>query len=70
MIMIRCACGKVLADKEKKYLTECAKLDEEESSKTGPDGKTKVGVILDDLGITKMCCRTVMMTTYREYKQI
>jgi DNA-directed RNA polymerase subunit N (RpoN/RPB10) len=68
IIPIRCfSCSKVLADKWEYYVKECAKLNEEyvegaeETSKLkNMDGKT-VGKILDDLGLTRMCCRRHMI---------
>lgn len=75
IIPVRCmSCHKVLADKEKKYLAECAKLVDDAVDapgkragsaleRPGPDGKTRRGKILDDLGIVKPCCRIVMMTS-------
>lgn len=74
IIPIRCmSCHKVLADKEKKYLEECAKIDGvdvdggrragSELERPGPDGKTRRGHIMDALGIVKPCCRIAMMTT-------
>ncbi len=50
IIPIRCfSCGKVLADKWEKFQEEIKK------------GK-KPAEVLDELGITRYCCRTVMIT--------
>jgi DNA-directed RNA polymerase I, II, and III subunit RPABC5 len=71
IIPIKCfTCGKVLADKYQYYITKVreTKLSQgmniekvvyltEENVK-----KTPEGVVLDNLGITRMCCRRHMMT--------
>jgi DNA-directed RNA polymerase subunit N (RpoN/RPB10) len=73
IIPVRCLnCGKVLADKYKKYKEDVARL---KSKANLPDNelttininekevkKTIEGNILDELGITKDCCRLVILT--------
>ena len=69
IIPIKCfTCGKVLADKYRYYLEQVRK------KKSGKDiesivyltaefiEKTAEGEVLDDLGLTKMCCRRHMLT--------
>jgi DNA-directed RNA polymerase subunit N (RpoN/RPB10) len=71
IIPVRCfTCGKVLADKWKKYDEDCqeqANNDEEKNQSDSAladkryfDGGHK-GAILDRLGITKVCCRRHML---------
>lgn len=68
---IRCfTCGNVLGNKWLTYADKCKdidsksdELDAENKRKESPDGKTERGKILDELGITKMCCRTMLLTT-------
>lgn len=68
LILIKCmTCNKMLADKWKYYENECKKLDEENMDKStdnkdlkNMDPKNR-GKILDDLGITRMCCRRCML---------
>lgn len=71
IIPVRCfTCGKVLADKWEAYEKRCKEIDTAEDSnrtgkgvRVGDDGaKTARGHILDELGITQGCCRTVMLT--------
>ena len=78
LIPVRCfTCGKVLADKWEAYERRCKDADDAEAKKgkerqgksQGEDeggsaagGKTARGKILDDLGITQGCCRTIMLT--------
>jgi DNA-directed RNA polymerase I, II, and III subunit RPABC5 len=72
IIPVRCVtCGKVLADKWTAYERMCADIGEDPgdakvtqevptSSETAQ--KSARGLILDKLGITRGCCRTVMLT--------
>jgi DNA-directed RNA polymerase subunit N (RpoN/RPB10) len=61
-------CGGILADKWQYFERECAKLDhpdkepekEEKTELKNMDKKT-VGKIMDDLGLTRMCCRRHMI---------
>jgi DNA-directed RNA polymerase subunit N (RpoN/RPB10) len=67
IIPVRCfTCGKVLADKWDWYDAEVKKLQEEEKpteKKQNPPptetyfDKTKTGELLDQLGLTRYCCR-------------
>lgn len=66
---VRCfSCAKVLGDKWETYAAKCKEiesdeLDSDKKRNQSADGKTDRGRILDDLGITKICCRTMMLTT-------
>jgi DNA-directed RNA polymerase subunit N len=66
LIPIRCfACGKVLADKWEAYEKRCREADAKQDGKQATDAqdlKTPRGKILDEMGITQGCCRTVMLT--------
>lgn len=75
IIPIRCvSCGKVLADKYEFYLTEIRrrKMEGGASTKYGNDHvmyfnaknaeKTVEGHVLDELKLTKPCCRRHMLT--------
>ena len=66
IIPVRCVtCGKVLADKWRYYQAKvAADADSGSDPKSAPEGDDttglvdqKAGAILDDMGITKMCCR-------------
>lgn len=67
LIPVRCVtCGKVLADKVRKFeerVQETAKLAKPagESPQDGLVG-TSVAVVLNELGLVKMCCRRHMLT--------
>jgi DNA-directed RNA polymerase subunit N (RpoN/RPB10) len=73
IIPIRCfTCGKTLADKWDWYEEEVKKLEkkmEEEAEKKGEDttpeakyfDKVRSGKILDQLGLTRYCCRRHML---------
>ena len=73
IIPVRClSCGKVLADKYKYYKEEVAKIKAKEDLPTNDlttinindteVRKTIEGQVLDELGITKDCCRLVILT--------
>jgi DNA-directed RNA polymerase subunit N (RpoN/RPB10) len=70
IIPVRClACGKVLADKWEAYERRCKALrgDEDDATTTRdgknvPGKKTQRGIILDELEITSVCCRAIMLT--------
>ena len=73
IIPIRCfTCGKVLANKWELYNTLCDKYDkdktdednskQQEYDKISSDKKHR-GEILDNLGIKKICCRRIMLST-------
>jgi DNA-directed RNA polymerase subunit N (RpoN/RPB10) len=65
IIPIKCfTCNHVLADKWVYFERECAKLDNpDKQPETGDKAELKnmdkktVGKIMDDLGLTRMCCR-------------
>lgn len=70
IIPVRCACGKVLADKYRYYQEEVIKL--KLAQGIDPDkvvyltktqtSKTPEGIIMDKLGLHLMCCRKNMLT--------
>ena len=71
IIPIKCfTCGKVLADKYLYYVKEVNKKkvaqgkdpDDIEYLTTDNIKKTAEGEVLDDLGLTKTCCRRHMLT--------
>jgi len=66
IIPIKCfSCGKVLADKYQYYIDNVQNKNQENSSDTNKviylsnttNTKTSSGKIMDELGLTKMCCR-------------
>ncbi len=70
IIPIKCVtCGMVLADKYRYYTNEVTKLkisqsvslDEQYLTKTNTE-KTIEGKILDEMKVTRMCCRRHMLT--------
>lgn len=64
LIPIRCfTCGKTLADKWDYYDKEVKKLEKEvtENDKLKYFDKVKSGKILDELGLTRYCCRRHMI---------
>lgn len=71
IIPIKCfTCGKVLADKYLFYLREVkkAKMNKELNENSviylteTNNNKTPEGIILDDIGLNKACCRRHMLT--------
>ena len=69
IIPIRCfTCGKVLADKWELYNNLCEKFDKENEdtsdnvNKISSDKKQR-GEILNSMGIKKICCRRIMLST-------
>jgi DNA-directed RNA polymerase subunit N (RpoN/RPB10) len=68
----RCfTCGKVLSDKYNYFKNELNKYNREnntdilnktENMNTNEIKKTKCGLILDELGLTKYCCRRVFLS--------
>ena len=68
IIPIRCfTCGKVLADKYDYYVQQAERLAREQADegKKAPDhfDGPMTGKLLDDLGLTRYCCRRHMLTT-------
>ena len=70
IIPIKCVtCGKVLADKYLYYKSETAKRKTKEGTEnntmyfTSKNTKKSVeGKVMDELGLTRYCCRRVMLT--------
>lgn len=68
IIPIKCfTCGMVLADKYRYYLAEVARKKMELNNKViyltqEFRDKTPEGEVLDELGLTKMCCRRHILT--------
>ena len=78
IIPVRCfSCGNIVGDKWEAYVRMCRARgldaggggDEAErigrgpgKGLLGPDGKTERGRVLDELGLTSLCCRSVMLT--------
>lgn len=69
IIPVKCfTCGKVLADKWEYYVKRCNEI-EKETAKSGAAAKpvpkhfdkNPSGEVLDELGLTKMCCRRHML---------
>jgi DNA-directed RNA polymerase I, II, and III subunit RPABC5 len=66
IIPVRCfTCGKVLADKWKAYTEKILELERDETkvieTTHSSFAKNARGPILDELGITKICCRRHML---------
>ena len=73
IIPVRCfTCGKVIADKwqeyERRVQKELDQSTDKKSTKQGPSMSDDIvlnafrGKILDDLGLTRLCCRRHMLT--------
>ena len=71
IIPVKCfTCGMVLADKYRYYQNEVRRIKLLQGKSTenviyltkGSTEKTIEGTILDDLGLTKVCCRRHMLT--------
>ena len=71
IIPVKCfTCGMVLADKYRYYQNEVRRIKLLQGKSTenviyltkGNKEKTIEGTILDDLGLTKVCCRRHMLT--------
>ena len=73
LIPVRCTgCGKVLADKYEYFLREVRKRKIANSPNANPDRvvyfnqnnatKSEEGLVLDQLGLVKPCCRSRMIT--------
>ncbi len=73
LIPVRCyTCGKLLADKYQYYESELLRKKLAINSKEDPlmininaddIKKTIAGEIMDELGLTRICCRKVMLTS-------
>lgn len=66
IIPIRCkTCGKVIADKWEYYKEKCAELEKNKDKDNNNQDKYFIDVykktILDDLGLDRYCCRTMML---------
>lgn len=66
IIPVRCfTCGKVIGDKwlyYKKRVDEHEVNRGEDATVDAPDEKTFEGRLLDEMGITRMCCRRHLLT--------
>lgn len=68
IVPIRCfTCAKVIADKYDYYMIEKAKLEKEGAINEDPDykyfSKIHTKEILDNLGLTRYCCRRMLLST-------
>ncbi len=68
IVPIRCfTCAKIIADKYDYYITEVAKLEKEGKNNDDPDykyfSKIHTKEILDNLGLTRYCCRRMLLST-------
>lgn len=68
IVPIRCfTCAKIIADKYDYYMIEVAKLEKNEKINEDPDykyfSKIHTKQILDDLGLTRYCCRRMLLST-------
>jgi DNA-directed RNA polymerase subunit N (RpoN/RPB10) len=71
IVPIRCfTCAKVIADKYDYYMEELSKLEKQkemENKKKDPDYKYFTSIhtkeILDNLGLTRYCCRRMLLST-------
>ncbi len=68
IVPIRCfTCAKVIADKYDYYMEELYKLEKETDKKKDPDYKYFSSIhtkeILDNLGLTRYCCRRMLLST-------
>jgi DNA-directed RNA polymerase subunit N (RpoN/RPB10) len=70
IIPVRCfTCGKVLADKWEEYERRCKEREQEHGKSDKRSSSSAVvvldahkGAVLDELGITRICCRRHMLT--------
>ncbi len=71
IIPIKCfTCGKVLADKHRFYVDTVKKMKTDQKMDVNQviyltkefSKKTPEGMVMDKLGLTKMCCRRHMLT--------
>jgi DNA-directed RNA polymerase subunit N len=66
IVPIRCfTCGKIVADKYEYYITEKDKLENpnEENEEYKYFSKIHTKKILDKLGLTRYCCRRMLLST-------
>ena len=70
IVPIRCfTCGKIIADKYDYYQEEFAKLEKKKIDDDIPDNDYKyfsnihTKEILDNLGLTRYCCRRMLIST-------
>jgi len=68
IVPIRCfTCSKVIADKYDYYVEEVAKLEKTGKLNDDPDYKFFSNIhskeILDNLGLTRYCCRRMLLST-------
>ena len=68
IVPIRCfTCSKVIADKYDYYLEEMQKLEKAGKKNEDPDYKYFSNIhtkeILDNLGLTRYCCRRMLIST-------
>jgi|UniRef100_A0A6C0BF38 DNA-directed RNA polymerase subunit N (RpoN/RPB10) len=62
IIPVRCfTCGKVLADKWEYYENRCKEIEKENIEVPKHFDKHPKGKVLDELQLTKMCCRRHML---------
>ena len=71
IIPVKCfTCGKVLGDKYRYYLEEVRKIKEEKNISQSHviyltkiyNEKSPEGIVMDNLNLTRMCCRRHFMT--------
>ncbi len=68
IVPIRCfTCAKVIADKYDYYMEELSKLEKDKKKEKDPDYKYFSSIhtkeILDNLGLTRYCCRRMLLST-------
>ena len=68
IVPIRCfTCSKIIGDKYDYYMDEMTKLEKADNKETITDYKyfSKIHTkrILDDLGLTRYCCRRMLIST-------
>jgi len=64
IVPIRCfTCSKIIADKYDYYMDEMAKLEKTDDKDYKYFSKIHTKRILDDLGLTRYCCRRMLIST-------
>jgi DNA-directed RNA polymerase subunit N (RpoN/RPB10) len=64
IVPIRCfTCSKIIADKYDYYMEEMAKLEKTDDKDYKYFSKIHTKRILDDLGLTRYCCRRMLIST-------